>query len=490
MRFSQLLAAAEVAHRRLGRDVEVSGLSDDSRRCGPGCCFVAVRGTSADGHRHLGSAIANGAAAVVCEDPSAVANGAAAAIVADTRQAAGRLAQAMLGFPARKLTKIGVTGTNGKTTVASLIRGILDSAGHRCGVLGTISHQTGRRSVAAGNTTPGAVETAGLIAEMVQAARTHLVMEVSSHALDQDRTAGIDFDVAVFTNLSGDHLDYHGTRAEYLAAKRKLFEPLGPGAKAVINRDDERADAIAADLSAPITWYGLTPAAALHAVIERIDAEGTHFAMIHGGRAVPVSTPLIGRHNVSNCLAAAGAAMALGLDAETAAAGLAKVTRVPGRLERVAAAAPYQVFVDYAHTDDALKNVLGAMKPVVRDGRLILVFGCGGDRDRTKRPRMADVACRYADRIVVTSDNPRSEEPGAIIEEILVGLDAAGRKKTDVEPDRRSAIERAIGLAQPGDMVLIAGKGHEDYQIIGSKRLHFDDVEVARQAIDAREGTQ
>lgn len=467
--------------------MEVTTLADDSRRCAGGTCFVAVRGFDVDGHAYIGAALAKGASAVVCEDASAVPDDVPCAIVEDSRPAAGPLAQAMLGWPARKMVNIGITGTNGKTTVAALAASILGDAGCDCGVLGTITYETGMSTAAASNTTPGAVELAGLTDEMVRAGRTHLVMEASSHALDQRRTAGVPFHVGVFTNLTGDHLDYHKTRAAYLGAKRRLFEELAPSATAVINRDDLAGARIIEGCRAPVFWYGLGAGADLRGLIDRIDATGAHFVMIHEGVETAVVTPLIGEHNVLNCLAAAGVAMSLGISPAAIADSLSRVGRVPGRLERAGGQAPYQVYVDYAHTDDALANVLKAVRPLA-DGRVILVFGCGGDRDRTKRPRMALAAEARADRIIVTSDNPRSEEPNAIIDDILAGFSPARRERVCVEPDRRTAIETAVGWAGPGDVVLIAGKGHENYQIIGDARLHFDDVETAARAVAAREG--
>jgi len=446
-----------------------------------------VRGPDVDGHAHIGSAVSAGAVAVVCEDTSSVPAGVPCAVVNDTREALGRLAQAAVGWPVRRLVNVAVTGTNGKTTVTRLIREILSAAGRPCGSVGTIGYDTGRQSLPAVTTTPGAVELAALAADMVAAGRTHLVMETSSHALDQRRTAGINFQVAVLTNVSGDHIDYHKTMSAYVAAKRQLFEALRPGAAAVINRDDALADQFARATKARVRWYGLDAGAELRGKVERMDATGTDFCMSAGDEEVAVTTALIGRHNVSNCLAAAGAAAALGVDLATIAAATARVRCVPGRLELVDADAPYKVFVDYAHTDDALANVLGSLAPIAAGAKLIVVFGCGGDRDRTKRPRMAEVAQKHASHIVVTSDNPRSEEPGAIIDEILTGLDASGRSKTQVEPDRRSGIELAVSMAAGGDVVLIAGKGHETYQVIGERRIHFDDVEVAREAIARRE---
>lgn len=487
MRFGELLEAASLSCRRRGGDVDVTGLADDSRRCGEGTCFVAVRGCDVDGHAYITAALANGANAVVCEDPSDVPDHVPCAIVDDARTAAGPLAQAMLGFPARKMVNVGITGTNGKTTVAALVASILNEAGHDCGLLGTITYETGLSSAAASNTTPGAVELARLTDEMARAGRTHLVMEVSSHALDQGRTAGVAFDVGVFTNLTGDHLDYHGTMDAYLAAKAELFTHLAPSARAVINRDDPAGAQIAQGCTAPILWYGINEGADLRGRIDRIDATGTHFTMIHQGVETPVATSLIGKHNVLNCLAAAGAAMSLGMSPQAVARALAGVSCVRGRLERAGGAAPYQVFVDYAHTDDALANVLAAVRPLA-DGQVILVFGCGGDRDRTKRPRMARAAEGGADRIIVTSDNPRSEDPNAIIDDIQEGFSPGGSDRVTIEADRRRAIETAIGWAEAGDVVLIAGKGHEDYQIVGDQRLHFDDVETAARAIAAREG--
>ncbi len=485
MRFSQLLVSSGLEVATLRGDAEVAAVTDDSRRCGPGCCFVAVRGTSLDGHAFIPAALQAGCSAVVCEDPAAVPDDVPCGIVSDGRDAVGRLAQAVRGWPARTFVNIGITGTNGKSTVACLLREVLTAAGHRPGVLGTISYDIGERSLPAGTTTPDPVALADMTAEMVAAGLTHLVMEVSSHALDQRRTAGVEFGVGIFTNLSGDHLDYHETMDKYLAAKRKLFESLAAGSVAVLNRDEPSADEMARATQADVVWYGLSPAAELYARIARIDASGTRFTLIQGDRETPVTTPLIGRHNVYNCLAAVGACDALGIDHATAAAALGQVRRIPGRLERVNVEAPYTVFVDYAHTDDALANVLSSLRPVTQ-GQLIVVFGCGGDRDRTKRPRMARVAESQADRVVVTSDNPRTEVPEEIIGEIVTGLSEQGRAAATVEPDRATAIEAAIGMAREGDVVLIAGKGHENYQVIGTERIHFDDTEVAAEIMQRR----
>jgi len=486
MRLSELLATAGVSCLQQTGDVDVADVVADSRRCRAGCCFVAVRGTEADGHAYIASAIASGAAAVVCEDASAVAGQVPCAVVDDTRRAVGRLAQAIRGWPARKLTCVAITGTNGKTTVAHLMHAVLTAAGQSPALLGTIGYETGRRHLPARMTTPGPILLAELTTEMVADGRTHLIMEASSHALDQGRTAGIDFRAGVFTNVSGDHLDYHGTMDEYRAAKRRLFEGLPAEAVAIINRDDAVGAEMASATKASVRWYGLSSAADLWARIGRIDVTGTDFTFVDASREVDAHTVLIGRHNVYNCLAAALACQTLGIELPTAAEALTSVRSIPGRLQRVETHGPFETFVDYAHTDDALRNVLSSLRPVTR-GRLIVVFGCGGDRDRTKRPRMARMAEELADEVVVTSDNPRSERPKAIIEEVCAGFSESGRSRALVEPDRHTAIGLAIGLARAGDVVLIAGKGHETYQIVGDRRIDFDDVEVAAEALRARE---
>jgi len=487
MKFSQLLSAADLAAPDADLDADVQHVQVDSRRCGPGDCFVALRGVKVDGHAFIPAALSAGCSVVVCEDRSAVPPGVPCAVVADSHIALGRLAQAIRGWPARKLRCIAVTGTNGKSTVTYLVRAILEAAGHKAGLIGTISYETTVRSVPACNTTPDATVLAELTDEMVQAGCSHLIMEVSSHALHQRRVEGLEFDVAIFTNLTGDHMDYHHTPEHYLASKRMLFERLGPSAAAVINADDEAGSAMASATVARVLTYGLSPLAALRAVIERIDASGTAFRMIAPDGEARVHSPLIGRHNVQNGLAAAGACHSLGVPLEVCADALARVSRIPGRLERVQVDAPYQVFVDYAHTDDALKNVLSALQPVKQSGRVIVVFGCGGDRDRSKRSRMAEVAEKLADHLVITSDNPRSESPQAIIDGIVAGLSEGARAGADIRLDRREGIRRAVEIARPGDVILIAGKGHEAYQIIGSTRSHFDDVEVAAEEMKRRE---
>ncbi|HUT56347.1 MAG TPA: UDP-N-acetylmuramoyl-L-alanyl-D-glutamate--2,6-diaminopimelate ligase [Phycisphaerae bacterium] len=487
MRFSELIRAAGLRPRSQRGDADIEEVQFDSRRCGRGSCFVAVRGWTDDGHKYISQAVGSGAAAVVCEDEAGVGSKVACAVVDDAHEALGHLAQAHRGWPARRLVKVAVTGTKGKSTTAALIREILIEAGFRPGLLGTISYQTGRRSLPAPTTTPDPVSLAEMAAEMVADGCTHLVMEASSHALDQRRTAGLDFRVGVFTNFSGDHMDYHQTMERYFAAKARLFEQLAPEATAVVNRDDPQARRIADSTRASVVWYALGEEADFLGRIVRADYGGTEFTVARASSRLKVRTHLIGRHNVYNCLAATAAAAALGVAPDAAASAIERVRSVPGRMERVQADAPYQVFVDYAHTDDALENALQSLRDVRAGGRVIVVFGCGGDRDRTKRPRMARAAERLADRIVVTSDNPRTEDPCAIVDEIVAGLSPGAMARTDIDPDRRRAIAMAIEHARPGDVVLIAGKGHENYQVIGNKRIHFDDVEVASELMRRRE---
>ncbi|HEV59285.1 MAG TPA: UDP-N-acetylmuramoyl-L-alanyl-D-glutamate--2,6-diaminopimelate ligase [Phycisphaerales bacterium] len=475
MTFTQLLALVQSQGERIG-------LCADSRQVRPGDVFVAVPGAHVDGHDYIDQAVKKGARYVVSRQDRPV-GAAELVVVADTAAALGELAQARVGYPARSLCNLAVTGTNGKTTVAWLVRSVVQSAGAGCGLIGTIQYDTGDGSpIPAPLTTPDAIELARLGRETVDAGAAFMVAEASSHALDQNRLAGVDFTAAAFTNLSGDHLDYHKTEEDYLAAKARLFMNLPIHAVAVLNRQSPHAARIAELTRCRIFWYAIDEPADLWAAVVRMDAHGTHYVLHFGNKAVPVATAMVGAHNVANHLAAAGLCLAAGFDLETVGRGLAALQAVPGRLEPVNEGQDFQVLVDYAHTDDALRNVLTTLRPLCR-GRLIVVFGCGGDRDRTKRPRMARVAELLADRIVVTSDNPRTEDPRRIIEEIRVGFSDAGAGRVTVEPDRRAAIETALREARAGDVVLIAGKGHEDYQILGTERIHFDDREVAGEVL-------
>ncbi len=466
------------------RDRLITGVFDDSRRACRDGIFVAVNGTKDDGRRYARDAIARGAAVLVGEGLAEL-EGALVLDVPDARAVLAGLASRWHGLDGelcRHLKLAGVTGTNGKSTTALMTAAIMRAAGGRCGVLGTVYYDLCARSVTATMTTPGPLELAGYLRECVDAGAKAVVMEVSSHALAQKRTDGVRFDAAAFTNLTGDHLDYHETFERYRAAKARLFRALDSSATAIINRDDEHHKWMLDGCSARQVLFSLEGPAEICARITRETIGGTCYVLQIDGRELGLENAVVGRHNVYNAMTAAGLAYGLGAPIDAIATGLAKVRNIPGRLQRVPRATGYDVFVDYAHTDDALQNVLSVLRPLTR-GKLIVVFGCGGDRDRTKRPRMGRAAVELADAVIITSDNPRSEDPERIIEDILSGIDQQQRRRVLVEPDRRSAIRAALGGAARGDVLLIAGKGHEDYQIIGDRRIHFDDVEVAIEAI-------
>ncbi len=464
---------------------ESPGICVDSRAVRTGDIFVAVRGTACDGHDFITQAAAKGARYVVCEPNTQYASRDTQyepIVVDDTAQAPAILAQAANGYPASKLTNLAVTGTNGKTTVAFLVRSIIRQAGHKCGLIGTVLYDTcSGQSHEASLTTPDCLDIAARQAEMVGNGASHMVIEASSHALSQSRLAQIDFKAAAFTNLAGDHLDYHKTEQDYLAAKTKLFSALAPDATAVLNKQSPQAEIIAGKTHAEPLWYGIDCQTHLVAHIESMDTGGTVFEMEYSGVSSTVRASLPGLYNVSNCLAAAGLCLAAGFDLDTVAAGLSALEAIPGRLEKVAGG-DFSVIIDYAHTDDALKNVLATLKPLCK-GKLRVIFGCGGDRDKTKRPRMARAAEQLADFVIVTSDNPRTEDPQAIIDDVVAGFENCHSPAISVEPDRKIAIEMAIEAAEPDDIVLIAGKGHETYQIIGTEKFDFSDKEIAEKCL-------
>lgn len=475
--------------------VEVTGLTDDSRAVRPGSLFVAVKGVKTDGHRYLAQAVQAGAAALVVQDRGAPPTGSTVPTirVPDSRKALGLLAGRFHGDPSSRLTMIGVTGTNGKTTITYLCRAILEAAGRKVGIIGTVAYQIGAERLPAPHTTPGAVELQALLARMEAAGAEAVVMEVSSHALALDRVAGCEFDLAVFTNLTQDHLDFHADLEDYFEAKLRLFRDLTPEGRkpapkrAVVNLDDERGGRVCQASRVPVWTYAIRQAADIRAEDVRLALSGTRFTAATPAGRFEVASRLVGEHNVSNMLAAIGVGLHEGLAPAQIQAGLQALDNVPGRFEKVEAGQDFTVAVDYAHTEDALVRLLAAANRL-KTGRIITVFGCGGDRDRGKRPKMGRAAATQSDLVVLTSDNPRSEDPLAILGEVEAGAKQAlaegkARGRYEVIPDRRQAIEAAIRLAQPGDMVLIAGKGHEDYQIVGSQRLHFDDREVAREAI-------
>jgi UDP-N-acetylmuramoyl-L-alanyl-D-glutamate--2,6-diaminopimelate ligase len=463
----------------------VRGLCDDSRDARPDWVFFARAGTKADGAAYARAATAAGVALVVAKEP--VAADVPTLLVPDVDAALRAAADAWYGRPQDAIDLVGITGTKGKTTTTYLVRAALAAAGRRCAVIGTIAYDVGDGVPRdASNTTPGALLLRRLLAEARDAGATACVMEVSSHALDQDRTAGLAFRAGVLTNLASDHLDYHKTPEAYFEAKSKLFSRLAGASTAVLNRDDPSWARFAARARCRVLTYGTTPQCDLYAADVALAADGTTFRLVVGGETeVEVRTPLVGRHNVANFLAAVGAAQAVGVDPVYAAEGAATLPGVRGRLERVEPAGDLHVFVDYAHTEDALAQVLGFLKTVGATP-LTCVFGCGGDRDRTKRPRMGRVAATLSDRVVVTSDNPRTEDPAAILREVEAGIPADARARTTTVADRREAIRRAVLDAPPGSTVLIAGKGHEDYQILGTTKVPFDDVVEARAALGQR----
>ncbi len=448
----------------------------DSRQVNPGDAFVAIKGPTVDGHDYIDLATRQGASTVVCQTPTAC--DVPVICVPNTALAAAQLAQASHQNPAQKLTNLAVTGTNGKTTITYMVQACFKAAGQACGLIGTIAYDCGTGKVPAPLTTPDCFTLAAQQAAMVEAGLKNMVIETSSHALSQGRVAGMDFKAAAFTNLTGDHLDYHITQENYLNAKASLFEGLSQSAYAILNADVPQGHTLAARTKAHVVMYSVGNEAALSARIESMDMSGTSYHLQYQGRTVPVFCALPGQYNVSNQLAAAGLCLAAGLELDVIAQGLSHMTHVPGRLETLQTDANFSILIDYAHTDDALKNVLSTLRPLC-EGRLWVVFGCGGDRDKSKRPRMAQVADELADLIIVTSDNPRTESPEAIIRDILKGFTGPVTNKILVEPDRRTAIEQAMALAQQGDTVLIAGKGHETYQILGTNTIHFSDAEVA-----------
>lgn len=473
-----VLPGVEVAPA--AREVEISGVESDSRRVRRGELFVAVRGAKSDGLAHAAEAIARGAAAVVSDRAPA---GPAPPSVpwlrfASPRRAAGILAARIHGDPAGKLVLAGVTGTNGKTSTATLLAAILEARYGSSGFIGTTGYRTGRRAVDADRTTPEAPLIQELLAELVADGVPAAAMEVSSHALSLDRAEGCRFDVTVFTNLTRDHLDFHRDMEGYFSAKRRLLDLRKPGASAVVNADDPYGARLLAEAPPVVSFSPAGETADFRAASARCDLSGTVVDVEHAGETWRLESPLLGRFQVANLLGAAAAAVRLGIDPATIARAVAGVSNVPGRLERVEVGQSYPILVDYAHTPDALERLLAAVRELT-ERKIILVFGCGGDRDRGKRAPMGEIAGRLADIAIATSDNPRSENPDAILRDVEVGLSASGATKYLKIADRREAIRSAVELSNPGTVVVIAGKGHETTQVIGNEAMPFDDRKVA-----------
>ena len=483
------LAAAISVRQVIGPlDRNVESIAYDSRRVQRNGLFVALRGEKADGHAFIGQAIDKGACAVVAEREEKHAR-ATCLVVDNSRSALADLAGTFYGFPGRKLRMAAVTGTNGKTTTSFLIKHICEKAGLRCGLIGTVRYEIGERILPATRTTPESLDLQELLAQISNAGCKAAAMEVSSHAVAQDRIRGLEWDVAVFTNLTQDHLDFHGTMENYFAAKAKLFHQLAEQKKkrkpvAVINIDDPYGQKLVGEVNRKLTvvTYGMGVHADFRASNYRMEFGGTSFQLDARGKSYLVRVPLIGRFNVANSMAALAGANALGLNLREAILSLSKTPQVPGRLQAVPAKRQFQVFVDYAHTPDALANVIKTLREL-EPRRLVVVFGCGGDRDRQKRPLMAAVVDQTADHAIITSDNPRKEDPRKILDEVEKGFRSSKYEKI---VDRTEAIGRAIALAEPRDIVLIAGKGHENYQEFADHTVPFDDILVARKALENR----
>jgi UDP-N-acetylmuramoyl-L-alanyl-D-glutamate--2,6-diaminopimelate ligase len=514
MRFDELTAVGVPGLRAISPTpdpVEITGLAYDSRHMHTGTLFFCVAGYRQDGHDFAAGAVAAGAAGLVVERPLGL--GVPELLVESSRTAMGPLAARFYGEPTSELRVVGVTGTNGKTTTAHLVRALLEASGQRCGLLGTVESVIAGSRRPATRTTPEAIDLQADFRAMLDGGESCCAMEVSSHALALGRTDGVRFAAALFTNVSRDHLDFHDTMEDYFQAKRLLFVPraanaavanaatggtagdvAGAGATpgvAVVNLDDPYGRRLAAELEDVVT-FAIDADADYRAHDVRIDLTGSHLELSTPAGARTLSLPLPGRFNVSNALAALAATHALGADLDTLVAALERGVRVPGRVEPVDEGQGFAVLVDYAHTPGSLQNVLSTAHEVGR-GRVICVFGAGGDRDRGKRPLMGEIGARLADVLLVTSDNPRSEDPEAIIAEIMVGAGSAprppGAPPVAAEVDRRAAIERAVALAEQGDVLVIAGKGHEQGQeLAGGVKVPFDDVTVAREALGARVG--
>ncbi|MBZ4654714.1 MAG: UDP-N-acetylmuramyl-tripeptide synthetase [Peptococcaceae bacterium] len=492
MKLADLIKYTEVLAQGGESKGEITDISYDSREVKPGSLFVAVPGFKVDGHKFIGDALARGASAVIIQDEAYRSDGYPWVLVADTRKAMADLSSALYGFPSRSMNIIGVTGTNGKTTTTNLIRAVLSDAGEKVGLIGTIHNRIGEEIIPVHHTTPEAPDLQKLFREMLNKGVSYVVMEVSSHALDLHRVRGTEYDVAVFTNLTQDHLDFHGSMEKYLEAKGKLFSGLGVKSQkerrkfAIINHDDPQAAFLMEMSRSPVITYGVKTPADVTAEEVKVTAQGVSYFLRYTDQRLPVKLKLTGIFNVYNSLAAIAVGLVEGIPITQIIASLERIPGIPGRFETVDEGQNFTVIVDYSHTPDSLENCLQTAREFA-EGRILTVFGCGGDRDRTKRPVMGEVAARLSDLCIVTSDNPRTEDSQAIIDDIVPGILKVVQPGEFLEiPDRREAIYQAIGEARAKDVIVIAGKGHEDYQIIGKEVFPFDDREVAREALRAK----
>ena len=487
MQLKQLIQQISTLSVEGSLDRDVAGITYDSRRVTPGMIFVAIPGQNHDGHHFINVAIDRGAAAIICERNGFSSHRSTKIKVADTREVLAQLSSIFYQNPASKLKMIGVTGTNGKTTIAFLVKQMLEAAGIKTGLISTVRYEIGDRVIPAHRTTPESLEVQQMLSQMLRADCQACIMEISSHALDQKRVAGIQFDVGIFTNLTQDHLDYHGTMEAYYEAKKKLFSGIEGGSRGgqtVINIDDSFGARLSREIRPEIQLtYSIDQAASVRATQIQLGATETSMTVETAGKNFSCHLPLIGRHNVYNALAAVGAGLALKLDTLVIKNALATMQPVPGRLERVARGQPFGVFVDYAHTDDALRNVLQTLRELAA-GRVLLAFGCGGSRDTGKRNKMGRVAAELADFTIITSDNPRKESAAVIASQIETGFKSIRPDACRVELDRRRAIQEIIRMARPGDIVLIAGKGHETYQEFEDTVVPFDDRIYAAESLE------
>ncbi len=470
------------------KDIEISGICSNSKLVAPGCLFIAQPGNADDGSKYIGEAIEAGAVAIATDMYNPFFKGIVQLIYPNIRALEPLLADRYYDAPSKELFLVGITGTNGKTTSSYLIKHLLDALNMPSGLIGTIDYIVGETRYRASLTTPDAITNQRLLREMVHQGCRAAVMEVSSHGLNQKRVEGLLYDVAIFTNLTQDHLDYHKTMEEYATAKALLFKSLtreksGRAPCALINGDSPAADRMVAECQAQVTRYGIDKPADIRATHLSASVEGTHFQVTYEGHSAPFFVPFVGRHNVYNCLTAIGVGLCLGLPLTQLATILATAPAVAGRLEMVPNQLGLHVFVDFAHSDDGLINVLSTLKPLCK-GRLLVVFGAGGDRDKAKRPKMAAACEAGADYCIVTSDNPRSEDPEAIIRDICSGFRFSNHM---MEVDRRTAIDKALSLAHPGDFILIAGRGHETVQKFHGTAIDFSDREVTAALCRARE---
>jgi UDP-N-acetylmuramoyl-L-alanyl-D-glutamate--2,6-diaminopimelate ligase len=480
MRLKELIRATGILEALDLIDFEVAGISSNSKSVKDNFIFVAVKGARDDGARFINDAVKRGARLVVASELLEPCKTKVPFIkVKDTRACVAKLAAQFYGNPSLNMKVVGITGTNGKTTITYLIESLLSAAGFVPGVIGTINYRFCGKEIPSVNTTPGPVELQSMLYTMFNGGVNYAVMEVSSHALDQGRTSAVNFSSAIFTNLTQDHLDYHKTLKSYFKCKAMLFQNLSPDAFAVLNNDDPCGVKLYKMTKAKVVTYGIKNSADIVARNIRFDCAHTEFELIAPLGKINLRSGLIGRHNVYNLLAAAAWGYKEGLGLEVIKSGLEKFSSVPGRLERIVAGKSFSVFVDYAHTEDALKNILGSLRPLCRK-KMIVVFGCGGERDKSKRPKMGRVVTELSDYAIVTNDNPRHEDPNLIIEDIRKGII---KNNYCIIPERSFAIKMSLALAKPGDIVLIAGKGHENYQILKDKVLHFDDREEIRECL-------